>query len=244
MDNVLTIARDAFAAVGGDDIGSLLDRRNRQSRRAVSLLNKSGQILARMRNAHGQGWAALTREHIWQTVPGQSDYQLPEDFAELINNTVWDRTTYYSARGSLTPQQWQAYKSGLVDSVALTPRYRLRRGQSTGRVISLDPVPTEVEELVMEYISTLWLRSVDGKLRGRVTSDSDVPLIDSVLLRLDLEWRGRRSQGRNYSMELAEFERERDSRFGSDSAPTTINLSEDFDTGLYHPNVPESGYGL
>ena len=244
MTDVLTIAKDAYAAIGADAFESLTDSANAQSRRARSLVNKSGQTLARLRNAFGQGWVVLTREYEFNTVVGQANYSLPDDYAELIDKTVWDRTTYYNARGALTPQEWQAYKSGIIDSVALTPRYRLRRSPSQAvKVLSLDPTPTEVEALVFEYISSGWLVSRDGNYLDRIASDTDEPLFDPVLMRLDIEWRARRAQGRDYSAELGEFEAERDSRFGSDSGGSVISLNGESEYGLTQGNIPESGYG-
>ena len=243
-DTVLRIAQDAFSATSVDNFQTLTDARNAQSRRARSLLDKSGRSLARMRGAFGQGWAALTREFAFSTVTGQQAYALPDDFAELIDGTVWDRSTYYRARGSLPPQEWQQYKSGLINSVSLTPRYRLVADAMRGRkMLWLDPVPASVESLVLEYIGRNWLRGTDGSLTDRIVSDSDLPIIDAFLLRLDLEWRARRAQGRDFAAELAEFEAERDSRFGSDAGGKTILLGEIDIFGLYPPNIPETGYG-
>ena len=173
-------------------------------------------MLASKRGAFGESWAELTREAVITTVEGQQDYALPQGFSNLITDTPWDRSTFREAPGPLTPQQYQRLKGGLIDTVALTPRYRLALSEDTHTVrFRLDPVPAGEEEIAFEYLSKFWARESESSPISleRIVNDSDRPVFPSYLVELDLEWRVRKSQGLNYRTDIAEFEMERDRLF-------------------------------
>ena len=119
---VLEIAKNVAAAIGFQPPDTLRSNQDPNSRLLLSLINRGGRILAAKRGPFGESWVELTRQHITETVAGQADYALPEGFAGLITDTVWDRSTYREAPGPLTPQQWQRLQGGLIDTVALTPQ--------------------------------------------------------------------------------------------------------------------------
>ena len=161
----------------------------------------------------GESWAELTREAVITTIAGQRDYALPQGFAGLITDTAWDRSTYRQAPGPLTPQQYQRLQGGLIDTIALTPRYRLALSEDTNTVrFRLDPVPAGEDDISFEYLSKFWARESEASpiSLDRITDDSQRPVFPSHLVELDLEWRVRKSQGLNYRTDIAEFDMERD----------------------------------
>ena len=136
-----TIAQNAIVIAGLGDIDSIVDANDKLAVLAKTLLNRTGRSLVLMRNAFGQGWVSSTNEYTFDTVADQEEYALPADFVRFVDGTIWDRDSYYEARGPLTPHEWQAVRSGLVESATLTPRYRLRRSSdSTARAISKRPI--------------------------------------------------------------------------------------------------------
>ena len=122
---VLEIAKNVAASIGFQPPDTLRSNQDPNSRLLLSLINRGGRVLAAKRGPFGESWVELTREHVIETVAGQADYPLPEGFSNLITDTVWDRSTYREAPGPLTPQQDQRLRGGLLDTVALTPRYRV-----------------------------------------------------------------------------------------------------------------------
>ena len=45
----------------------------------------------------------LTREHTFLTEDGVEEYAFPADYHSLVDGSVWDRDSYYEARGPLEP---------------------------------------------------------------------------------------------------------------------------------------------
>ncbi len=244
QDNFLQIAREVASVVGMKDISSLVGNPEPHARSMLTLLNRGGRILAQERGSDDQGWVVLTQEFLFTTQAGVEEYELPEDYQQLVDGTVWDRNSYREARGALTPREWQSIKSGLIETTSITPNYRLRRSsQGTGKSFFIDPVPSSSEELVIEYTSKFWLTNSTGtEFRRKIESDTDVPLYDDDLVILDLEWRFKQSRGLSFAAELAEFEIERDRRLGKDPGPRKVYLGGGRRLS-FRDQVPETGFG-
>ena len=243
--SLLTIVQNAADIIGVDRPASVVSNADPQLRTMHALLNRAGRNLVKLRNTWGGGWSVLEREHIFTTVGGQAEYDLPFDFGELIADTVWDRSNFFEARGPLSPQLWQQVKSGLLASAALRKRYRIKRS-STGMIkkFFIDPTPqASGEELVIEYLSERWVRDQAGsELRTGFEADDDIALLDEDLLEMDLIWRFKQAKGLSYAAEIAEFEMERDKRMANDGGTTKINLTPRR-FHLPRGNVPETGFG-
>ena len=243
---VLEIAQNVAAAIGFQPPDTLRSNQDPNSRLLLSLLNRGCRRMASKRGPFGESWVELTRQHLTETVAGQADYALPEGFANLITDSVWDRSTYREAPGPLTPQQWQRLQGGLIDTVALTPRYRVALNEDLGTVrLRLDPVPSGAEQIAFEYNSLFWGRASAGSpisLEG-VSEDGHIPVFPSDLVELDLEWRVRKSQGLNYRTDIAEFEMERDRLFAQSGGLKDVYMAPHIENPLYGANIPETGFG-
>ena len=127
MANVQQIAQNAVDIAGLGELESVVDANsNRCPAKCGGVFNQVRErILRLMKNAFEQGWVALNREYEFTTDADVEEYALPDDFVELVGGTVWDRDSYYEARGPLTPHEWQAVRSGLVESATLTPTLSL-----------------------------------------------------------------------------------------------------------------------
>ena len=242
---VLELAKDAAAVIGIEDFATLVGNNSPAPRAMRVLLNRSGQNLARARNSFGESWLALVNTSEILTSPGIASYPFPEDFVSLVDDTVWDQTQFYEARGALSPQDWQALKNGLVqDNVTLAPFYRIvRSGGRESKEMELYPVPTDTRTLVYEYNSSGWLKDpVQQAFHSRVTQDTDEVVLDAELVEMDLIWRFKQSRGLTFSAELGEFEAERDRRLADDRGAKVIRLGRGQRLARY-PNTPLSGFG-
>ena len=160
-DNALNIARNVAGMVGLTGLTTLRSSgENRAAQAMLPLMNRGGRILGSRRGSFSQGWPEMVKEHTFTTTAGLESYPFPDDYVEIVNMSVWDRTTFRDAQGPISPQEWQAFKSGLIDRIALTPAYRIKLDPDTNTVrFFLDPVPdSDSEELVFEYISRNWVR--------------------------------------------------------------------------------------
>ena len=243
-DTALDIAQRVSASIGINVPSTLKSTQDPNANLMLALLNRGGQVLARKRGSFGGSWVELTREHIVETVANQDEYPLPQGFAEIITGTPWDRSTYRAAPGPVTPQEWQRLKGGLLDTVALTPRYRVVYSENTNqRVLRLDPVPASAgEQIAFEYLTKFWVRASESApvALERITEDGHVPVFAPHLVELDLEWRVRKSQGLNYRTDIAEYELERDRLFAQSHGLRDVYMSPNAEDTLSDGNIPES----
>lgn len=245
MANVLEIAQSVTDDVGVRPITNLYGNSEPHARILLFQLNESGRSQVLKRNAFNQGWSVLTREYLFNTAPNVDEYAFPDDYIGLVSETLWDRSNRRFGEGPLTPSQWQYQKSGRVGTTDLNPRFRIRRKTTgLGKALYLDPVPTDVRTLAIEYISRNWLSDSTGtRFYDTIESDSDIPLIDFQLLIMDLNWRFRSSRGLSYAIELAKFEQREAELFGQDAGTTIINLDSHNGYSL-EPNIAETGFGF
>ena len=243
-NTALDIAQRVSASIGINVPSTLRSTQDPNANLMLALLNRSGQVLSRKRGPFGGSWTELTREHVVTTVANKDEYALPQGFAELITGTAWDRSTYRAAPGPVTPQEWQRLKGGLLDTVALTPRYRIVYSENTNqRVLRLDPVPASTgERIAFEHLTRFWVRESENApvAHERVTEDGHVPVFETHLVELDLEWRVRKSQGLNYRTDIAEFELERDRLFAQSHGLRDVYMSPNAEDTLNDGNIPES----
>ena len=114
-----------------------------------SLANSVGRDLAQR-----APWTELQRQYLFSTVASQDNYALPDDYAFITNDTEWNRTTRMPMGGPMSPQDWQAEKSGLLIA-AIDTRFRIWQGR-----LWLTPTPTAVVSLVYEYTTNRWCKPV------------------------------------------------------------------------------------
>ena len=248
-DTFFQIARNVADSVGMRSISTLIGNPEPHAKAMRVLLVRGCRNLSRERNSSNQGWNVLTREFSFDTIPNQDEYSLPDDFQALIDDTLWDRSSYLRGRGPQSPSQWQFLKSGLVDTPQLSPFYRLARSTSgLGISLYLDPVPDITTPLVLEYMSNNFCLDQDGvTFKDEIENDGDRPLFNSDLVEMDLEWRFRESRGLSYASFLAEFEVERDRRIAEDAGQSVIHIGSTGTLGgisIGNYNIPETNYGV
>lgn len=188
---------------------------------------------------------AATQTGAGQFVFGQSDYALPADFQRPVDNTMWDRSRFWSMRGPLSPQQWQLYKSSVIGRASIQRRFRFRRTNGQ-MVFSIDPVPTDNNSaLVFEYVSNAWCESITGTPQNQWEADTDIGILDEDLLMLGTRWRVYRRLGFAYQEELSEYETEVSKAMAVDGGAAILSLvgAENNLTLIGPWNLPETNFG-
>ncbi len=187
---------------------------------------------------------AATQTGAGQFTFGQSDYALPSDFQRPVDNTMWDRSRFWSMRGPQSPQQWQLYKSSVIGRASIQRRFRFRR-EAGNMVFSIDPVPTDNgSALVFEYVSNAWCESNVGVAQTEWLADTDVGILDEDLLMLGVRWRVYRRLGMAYQEELSEYETEVNKALAADGGAAILDLAPADRLTLIGPwNLPETNFG-
>lgn len=227
---LLTICRSAAQAAGFAAPGTIIGSSDTTANLLLSLANKSGKQLAT------KPWQILQKEHAFSTVASQDSYALPTDYGWYENNTAWDRTNYWAMRGSLTPSDWQRYKSGTMTTTPRT-RFRVKAGQ-----LYLDPTPTDVRSIVIEYVSNAW--ATDGVTTfAAFAADSNTSVLSEDLLELELTWRFLERKGFAYQEAKFESQSQIELALAHDLPRGPINLATDaYEIFPPLPTVPSTGY--
>lgn len=146
--------------------------------------------------ARAYNWQELQKEKTFNTVVSQVGYILPEDFDRFINGTFWNTTTQHQVAMPMTPEEWRILNNQGITGGTGFSYSRIRAGR-----VLLFPTPTAIEAHIYEYISHHVILSSSGTGQTEWLADTDVPAIDSHILRLDATWRWLKNQGRPYAAE-------------------------------------------
>lgn len=101
-------------------------------------------------------WPELRREAVITLVAGLDAYPFPADFDAWIYGTEWDRTSQWPLIGPLSPQEWQARKSGVITTAPFA-MYSVK-GRTFYRIF-IHPTPAAGDAgntLYYEYQSGQW----------------------------------------------------------------------------------------
>lgn len=232
----VAVARDVGISVPSTIVGNT-------EKTAVRLLRQATKAARRIYK--DCGWTILQREYTFTVTSGTAEYALPSDFGRFIDETAWDRTQYWQMRGPMSPREWQIVKSGLVQSAGLRKNWRVKRAAvSVANKFVIDPTPANsTDSLVFEYVSNSWATATDGTtLRTDWVADTDIPIIDSDLIELDMAWRMLKRLGLDYAEERAEADDEIARAAARDGGAPILMLAR---RGFRMPpvNTKETGYG-
>lgn len=153
----------------------------------VALLTTCGKDLCRR-----HAWPQLIREYVIATDIGVIEYELPDDFLEMVDQSGWNRTTRFPLGGPLSPQEWQYLKAAVV-GVTFTVLFRIGGtgsgypgfGQG-GNSIVLFPTPAAAHTIAFEYRSRNWVAPVAQSTKSY--SPGPVTHIGSGTVVLSPDW--------------------------------------------------------
>ena len=235
--SLLTVAQAVAEEVGLPMPGSIIGSNDKTAKQLLRLINRSGKRLAK------KNWTILQKENTFSTVASTASYSLPSDFDRLLDGTAWDRDSYWSLRGGLTPRQWQVYKSGLVANSTVRSRFRIKPDSRVNKFF-IDPTPSAVVAMVYEYASTQWV-SDTGNTTGKAAYavDTDVALISEELIEMDVIWRILNRKGFAYEEEKLEAESAIDRAYAEDGGAPVLDMGGPVLVPNFHMNLPEGGFG-
>jgi len=235
---LLTITQDACRELRLPVPSTVIDNADKQIASLLAMSNRGGRTLAR-----DYDWTALQRLHTF-TTDGSGEYTLPSDYSRLIRETEWDRSDNRRLSGPSSPSEWQAIKSGSVAASVVNVRYRIYRASSeVGRSIYVDPADNSGDTLAFEYVSNGWCASSGGVVQTAWAADTDVPVLDSDILTLDLIIRWKRANGDDFGSEADEYMRLFGMLAGQDRPAPVLNMAAGAPSLhlIDSLNIPETG---
>ncbi|MBO6281499.1 MAG: hypothetical protein J6N49_03090 [Alphaproteobacteria bacterium] len=167
-------------------------------------------------------WQELTKEGCLITVTGKNSYPIHEfapDFYCLLNNTIFIKDSHERVIGSITPEQWMREK--YFYNAGTDVKFVIQNG----RFVFLEE-PVCGLKIVFQYRSNniVWdFNTFEEK--NVLTANTDVPIFDEYLVKLNILWRWLKRSGLDYTEEFNEYEREVKKRFGSGLATRDIHLA-------------------
>jgi hypothetical protein len=238
--NLLSIVQTACAELGLPQPTSVAGSQDATAIQMLALANREGKDLSSREGSAG-GWPVLREEWTQTLVVGTDNYAFPSDIDRFVNTTAWDRTNKWPLHGPISPQVWQVLKSGTIGSVGPRMRFRLMEGR-----IYFDPVPTDTNDIVIEYYKNTWLTDSTGATpKERFSNDGDLPILPDDAFILGLQWRYRRAKGLDYQEEYNAYDDFVTRELGRATMAPILDI-----TGLNYgvrlldeDNIPDSGYG-
>ena len=162
--------------IGLDPVQDPWNTTDKTFRQMTYLLNVAGEELSQL-----FPWAFLVKEHSFTTADTDSgDYDLPDDFLYMINQTGWERSQNVPLGGPVSPQEWQYLLGRDLVNTTIYASFRLNDGKFR---IFPQPPPNGLN-IYFEYCSRNWvLDSTTGTTyTDKVSLGADTPLFDRTLL--------------------------------------------------------------
>ncbi len=206
------------------------------------LLNTAGEELMQ-----AYPWEMLNRSHAISTVAGDTgEYDMPDDFGYILNQTEWDNTNNVPMGGPLSPQDWTYLKGRDLASNTLYASFRIAQGK-----FNVFPTnPPEGLNLSFEYMSTYWVQDGDSDplnptYKAEVTLASDIPLYDKTLITRALKVKYLESGGFDTTKAQGDFNQIFAFLTGTDKGAPTLNAGRGRAGIRYLSayNTPDTGYG-
>ena len=217
MKTILEICREVADLAAVRRPNDLFNSSSQQENVFLSIAKSSLDSMLR----YGD-WQALTKEGSFYTVAGKKQYALAEiapDFFCLLNNTIFIKDSKERIIGAITPEQWTREKC--FQSVGNQIKFKIQNG----RFVFLNEPPCRVK-IVFQYRSNniVWdFNTFEEK--NVLTANTDVPIFDEYLIKLDILWRWLKRNGLDYAEEYDELQHELKKRFGTELATRDICLA-------------------
>ena len=206
----------------------------------TELLNSCGQELVEL-----HPWQQLVKNYQLTTASTDSgEYELPENFSYMIDQTGWEYTNRVMVAGPLSAQDWTYLRGRDLVSSSIYVSFRLIDG--TFNVYPNDPVPDALD-INFEYINRNWVHSVTGDQdQDTILEGSDIVLYEPILIIKFLKVKFLESKGFDASASRNEFQNMFDSRTGKDTGAPILNAGSSGRGIPYlqpYGNTADTGYG-
>lgn len=193
-------------------------------------------------------WNKMVKTHSITTnvPPDDGNYDLPDDFAYMIDQTGWSPVSGGSGLplgGPLSEQDWAYLVNTNLASSTVYVSFKMAQGQFQ---VLPQPPPDNVI-INFEYVSRYWV-ALTGSTTGTKdapTLSSDVILYEPVLITKFLKLRFLEAKGFDTTAAVAQFLTMFESWTGKDvSAPVLRMARRYLFPYLGWRNIPETNYGL
>ena len=235
MATILQIVNRILPEINLPTLTALVGNTNQTAVRTLALANREGRELAT------HPWRILIKRHIFTTVSSADAYGLPSDFRQFVDGTFWNDDNDEIAFGPVGDQRWQADLSGLTTTY-INDRWQLRADGNSNKIF-LRPEPTSAEDLTFFYVSDGWCRTKSGTRKTEWSADTDVLLLPELVYELGLKVRLLRAQRRDFTLELAEYQRELNKEKARDGGMETVRILGPSDDAFYPGRIPDTGFG-
>ena len=202
------------------------------------LLNVAGEELIQ-----NYAWETLVKSHEIVT-DGSEEYDLPDDFLYMLNQTGWERTQTIPMVGPLSPQDWTCLLGRDLTGGSLYASFRINDG-----VLKLMPLPVPSDlEISFEYMSRNWvLDSTTGTTYiDACQVGSDTPQLDRTLLSRYLKVKFLEAKGLDSTKAQADLNHIFGLLTARDKGAAILNTGSGWRGYPYlngTTSVPDSGYG-
>ena len=166
----------------------------------TGLLNSAGQELCELSD-----WPVLVQTYSITTAAGDTgEYDLPDDFNYMIDQTGWDRTNRVALGGPLSPQDWTYLKGRDLVSQTIYASFR----QMDGKLFLFPQPPPEGLEISFEYVSRNWLQEANSTTPNRdiIGDGSDTCLLPGLMTIKFLKSKFLQAKGFDASGAMLEFD--------------------------------------
>jgi len=206
--------------------------------------NIAGMELAYMNPG---GWNSLQRKvaiDVFKDYPSQTEkpFDLPTDFAAMIDDTQWNMNTQLPALGPINPQSWQAM-TVRGDTANMRFMWRIR---NKALWIKSPPDAANTQTLVFEYLSKYWaVKASDGSPTDIMKENGDYHIYPWQLMVLYTRAKWFENEGFDSSGAQMDFLKALNYELGADKGATSLSLVRGSAFPYIDPirNVPDSGYG-
>lgn len=210
---------------------------------ACTILGTAGQEMLTLHE-----WNKLVKTHTITTAvpPDTGEYDLPADFAWLINQTGWTPTNGGAGLplgGPLSAQDW----TYLVNTNLASSTVYISFRQADGQFWILPQPPPNGVVINFEYISRYWvaLTGTTVGTKDKPTLSSDVVLFEPILIVKFLKLRYLEAKGFDTTAAVAQFLTMFQSWTGKDASAPILNTARmRVFPYLGWRNIPETNYGL
>ena len=235
--SLLSICQNVLDITGWDYLSTIASNTDKTARQIKALANQELENLSRRFD-----WRHLVVEYEFTTVVDQAEYNLPDDYDKLIQDSVYNKEEYYKLRSSMTEHHWNAWRHGLLGSIS-HQRYRIVLN-GVSPIFLLSPTPSDTEDLVLFYKTSEHARAEDTTPKTRYELDTDVSRIPEDVVQQGLLWRFKRAKGLDFSAELSEYNEMCRTRFAQTRGESDLPIPNGVITPeLTEGYVPDSGFG-
>lgn len=193
-------------------------------------------------------WQKMIREHSITTAvpPDDGNYDLPDDFAYMIDQTGWSPMsagTGLPLGGPLSEQDWAYLVNTNLASSTIYVSFKISEGQFQ----VLPQPPPDGIDINFRYVSRYWVAATGSTTGTKMEPEQsdDVILFEPILMIKFLKLRYLEAKGFDTTAAVGQFLTMFQAWTGKDVSAPVLNMARSrYFPYLGYRNIPETNYGL